>query len=106
MTSSTTVDDIWWILNGEQRIKTKFGDEFQPQCSDISYNAQYCSLDRGATIQSSKSNQEFSSTHWNGDSGVGFEFVFRLKPLRVGMSEKELKEIETLKKLQKKYPNI
>lgn len=50
----------------------------------------------GATVGGSRSNQQFTTTEWNGDHGVEAEFIFTLRGLDDGRSKK-LQEYYKLK---------
>jgi len=63
--------------------------------------------DHGATVEGSDSDQLFGTTDWNGNStNHVFHFNFNLKHRKEKFSDVELKEIETMKKLNEKYQYI
>lgn len=57
----------------------------------------------GATVEGGKSNQQFTTTDWNGDNGTSYTFVFKLLGIANELSEKDKAEFAEWQRLQEKF---
>jgi hypothetical protein len=74
-----------------------------PTLSDLNVKSGGAVGQAGATVEGSKSDQKFSTTDWNGDTGTAYTFVFKLLGVAGQLSEQDKKDYAEMLRLQEKF---